>query len=51
MIANYLPERKGDVKHSKADISKIINLLNYKPEFHFRKGLELVYKWYLKENQ
>jgi len=51
MIAKYLPERKGDVKHSKADITKIINLLNYKPEFYFRKGLELVYKWYLKENQ
>jgi UDP-N-acetylglucosamine 4-epimerase len=51
VIANYLPERKGDVKHSKADIAKIISLLNYKPEFQFRKGLELVYKWYLKENQ
>jgi UDP-N-acetylglucosamine 4-epimerase len=49
--ANYLPERKGDVKHSKADISKIKDLLKYDPLFHFRSGLELVYNWYLKENQ
>lgn len=49
--ANYFPERKGDVKHSKADISKISNMLNYIPTFYFRGGLELVYKWYLNENQ
>jgi UDP-N-acetylglucosamine 4-epimerase len=42
----YGPERKGDVKHSKADISKIGNLLNYKPQVKFREGLEIVYNWY-----
>jgi UDP-N-acetylglucosamine/UDP-N-acetylgalactosamine 4-epimerase len=50
MTANYLPERKGDVKHSKADISKISLLLNYKPRIKFKEGLGIVFKWY-KENK
>jgi UDP-N-acetylglucosamine 4-epimerase len=44
---NYGPERKGDVKHSKASIDKISKLLNYSPEFRFQKGLEIVYNWYI----
>ena len=48
MIANYLPERKGDVKHSKADISKISNLLKYKPIINFSQGIEIVYNYYKK---
>lgn len=48
--AKYLPERKGDVKHSKADISKIISTLNYEPQFYFKKGLEIVYDWYKNSN-
>lgn len=46
IVANYFPERKGDVKHSKADISKISTILNYNPTFKFKNGLEIVYKWY-----
>lgn len=42
----YGPERKGDVKHSKASIDKISNFLNYKPQFRFQKGLEIVFEWY-----
>ncbi len=49
--ANYLPERKGDVKHSRADISKISNLLNYKPQFDFNKGLNIVYEWYRRNSK
>jgi len=49
-VANYLPERKGDVKHSKADITKITTLLNYKPLYKFQEGLKIVYDWY-KENK
>ena len=41
-----MPERKGDVKHSKASIDKIEKLLNYTPEIRFKEGLEIVYKWY-----
>lgn len=43
---DYEMERKGDVKHSLADISKIESKLGYKPNTHFREGLERVYNWY-----
>jgi UDP-N-acetylglucosamine 4-epimerase len=49
--ANYLPERKGDVRHSRADISKISNVLNYKPQFDFNKGLNIVYEWYRRNSK
>ncbi len=42
----YGPERKGDVKHSKASIDKISNFLSYEPQFRFQKGLEIVFEWY-----
>ena len=42
------PERQGDVKHSRADISKIESLLNYKPAVLFKEGLAQVYDWYRK---
>jgi UDP-N-acetylglucosamine 4-epimerase len=44
--ANYGPERKGDVKHSKASIDKISELLNYEPKFRFKNGLDIVFDWY-----
>ena len=44
--AIYAAERPGDVKHSKADISKIEKQLNYAPKVRFKAGLEKVYKWY-----
>ena len=42
----YGPERFGDVRHSRADISKIKRLLGYEPKVLFQEGLEEVYKWY-----
>jgi UDP-N-acetylglucosamine/UDP-N-acetylgalactosamine 4-epimerase len=42
----YGPERPGDVKHSEADISKISDRLDYKPEVFFKEGLKAVYEWY-----
>ena len=47
--ANYGPERKGDVKHSKASIEKIQNQLGYNPKLKFADGFPLVYEW-LKKN-
>jgi UDP-N-acetylglucosamine 4-epimerase len=44
------PERPGDVKHSKADISKIQRLLGYKPLVRFEEGLQKVYRWYEEGN-
>jgi UDP-N-acetylglucosamine 4-epimerase len=42
----YGPERKGDVKHSKASINKISTFLNYEPQYRFQKGLKIVFEWY-----
>jgi UDP-N-acetylglucosamine 4-epimerase len=42
----YGPERAGDVKHSKADITKIGTLLGYNPEVLFKAGLERIFPWY-----
>ncbi|HEY0740148.1 MAG TPA: NAD-dependent epimerase/dehydratase family protein [Chryseosolibacter sp.] len=44
--AMYGPERAGDVKHSKADISKIKSMLGYNPTVYFSEGLKRVYQWY-----
>ncbi|MDO4826809.1 MAG: SDR family oxidoreductase [Bacteroidia bacterium] len=43
------PDRKGDIKHSNADIGKARNLLGYDPQYDFRKGLGEAIEWY-KEN-
>lgn len=45
----YVPERKGDIKHSNADISKAKELLEYNPEWSFERGIAAAIKWY-KEN-
>ncbi|MBQ1503376.1 MAG: SDR family oxidoreductase [Clostridia bacterium] len=43
------PDRKGDIKHSNADISKARRLLGYDPEYSFDRGLSEAIEWY-KEN-
>lgn len=43
------PDRKGDIKHSNADISKAKKLLGYDPEYDFARGLNEAIQWY-KEN-
>lgn len=48
--AAHGPERAGDVRHSKADISKIQTLLGYRPEVLFQEGLARVFQWYVKNN-
>lgn len=40
------PGRKGDVKHSLADISKAGNLLGYHPEVSVEEGLKKTFNWY-----
>ena len=42
-------ERKGDIRHSSADISKICKNLGYAPEYDFEKGIREAIQWY-KEN-
>jgi len=43
---NFGPDRKGDIKHSNADISKAKTLLGYDPEYDFAKGLNEAIEWY-----
>lgn len=45
----YGPARKGDIKHSNADISKAKSLLGYEPEWSFKRGIDAAIEWY-KEN-
>ena len=46
---NFGPDRKGDIKHSNADISKARKLLDYDPDYSFEDGIALAIDWY-KEN-
>lgn len=46
LAPKYGPERKGDVKHSLADISKAARLLNYQPQFSVKEGLKKSFEWY-----
>ena len=43
------PDRKGDIKHSNADISLAKKYLGYNPEYSFEAGIKLAIDWY-KEN-
>ena len=40
------PERKGDVKHSMADISKAKKLLGYSVKVPVDEGLRMTFQWY-----
>jgi len=40
------PERRGDVKHTRADISKIKDELGFVNEVNFEAGLEKTLKWW-----
>ena len=40
------PDRKGDIKHSNADISKARYLLGYDPQYDFERGLNEAIEWY-----
>lgn len=40
------PDRKGDIKHSNADISKAKEMLDYNPSWSFERGIESAIEWY-----
>jgi UDP-N-acetylglucosamine 4-epimerase len=50
LAPKYGPERKGDVKHSLADISKAKNRLGYAPAFTVKQGLKITFEWYRKHH-
>ncbi|MGB7581689.1 MAG: SDR family oxidoreductase [Sedimentisphaerales bacterium] len=42
----YVPSRKGDVKHSLADITLAKKLVGFKPVISFKDGLKKAIEWY-----
>jgi nucleoside-diphosphate-sugar epimerase len=42
----YLASRKGDVKHSLADITQAKKLIGFKPVISFKDGLKKAIEWY-----
>ena len=44
--AEYLEERKGDVKHSQADNSKARELIGYEKLVGLEEGLQLTIDWW-----
>jgi UDP-N-acetylglucosamine 4-epimerase len=44
--AHYREERKGDVRHSLANVSKAHQLIGYKPAVTIQKGLQTTFEWY-----
>lgn len=40
------PPREGDIKHSRADISKAKKILGYNPKIDFEEGLEKTIEWF-----
>jgi UDP-N-acetylglucosamine 4-epimerase len=42
----FAPERKGDIKHSNADITKAKALLGYEPGWSFERGIGAAIVWY-----
>jgi nucleoside-diphosphate-sugar epimerase len=46
VCAEYLPERKGDVKHSQADNSRAIEWLGYEKLVGLEEGLKRTIKWW-----
>ncbi|MGY5450742.1 SDR family oxidoreductase [Agarivorans sp. MS3-6] len=46
----YRDFRAGDVRHSRADISKANQLLGYVPEFTIGQGLALAMPWYINQS-
>lgn len=44
----FEPARKGDIKHSNADIAKVKELLGYEGEWSFMEGIKQAIAWYQK---
>jgi UDP-N-acetylglucosamine 4-epimerase len=50
LVPIYGAERRGDVKHSLADISKAKTFLSYNPATTIREGLKPTFEWYRKQH-
>jgi UDP-N-acetylglucosamine/UDP-N-acetylgalactosamine 4-epimerase len=45
----YREPRRGDLKYSKADVSKAVQLLGYHPAVRVKQGLESAIDWYVQD--
>jgi UDP-glucose 4-epimerase len=45
----YAPPRKGDIKHSTAEVTKIREVLGFKPDISLLEGLGETVEWYRKQ--
>lgn len=46
VVPRYTEARKGDIKHSLADISRAQQALGFEPELTFEQGIERAIDWY-----
>ncbi|WP_432662617.1 SDR family oxidoreductase [Wukongibacter baidiensis] len=46
IVPIYEIPRKGDIKHSNANIKKAVELLDYVPNYDINQGLEMAIEWY-----
>jgi nucleoside-diphosphate-sugar epimerase len=46
----HVSPRRGDIRHSCADISKAKETLGYKPNFSFEEGIRKLVEWYSEEH-
>lgn len=51
LVPKYGPERRGDVKHSLADITKAKTLLDYNPVATIKEGLKPTFEFYRKQHR
>lgn len=49
--STYTDPRQGDIKHSLADISRAIEILDSKPKYNLKEGLKETVEWYKKKNK
>ena len=47
----YRDFRKGDVRHSQADITKAKNILGYDPAFNISEGIDDAMPWYISRHK
>ena len=47
IVPEYGPFRKGDVRHSLANISRARQLLVYEPEYDVFRGMKKSIEWYI----
>ena len=46
IVPKHGPERAGDIRHSRADISRTRRNLGYEPRVSLEEGLEQTLRWY-----